>query len=330
MEFVGADHWSFQKRLAAHVLDAADERRRRPPRPRPRTSDQRSSRRSHSTSRSRRVGEREGTKKKQTFCSAFGEVVRVERLQRVEDDHRREHAGQPDGGADGTWDGGPGRRVLSRTRTPASEDTLSGSESSPPAGEWPGPRRRSPGRAGPGGWRCRRRRAAGCGTGARRRSPAAAGSASGGRAKARAPTDDGRRRSQRRRAGPRRGAGRRSGGVCHWSPRIRTGKRTIAASIATERGRPGGQQDRGGGSRGGDQDAGAGEEVAQGTALAEACTRLLADGAVRVQLDRHPRRHQRPVLAEQLHPQLVAAAGWSDAAVALAAVPVVGVEACSA
>ena len=113
--------------------------------------------------------------------------------------------------------------------------------------------------------------------------------------------------------------------VCHWSPRISTGKRPIATSIASERRRPGGSR------------------IA--AALAAAATRTPAAarkslkapafgfgsqaagsgcrGARCRRID--ARRDQRPVLAEQFHPQLVAA-GRGDAAAALATVPVEGVE----
>ena len=158
----------------------------------------------------------------------------------------------------------------------------------------------------------------------RRRSPAAAGSASGGR----------RRRGRRRRPSGDQGEAGEPGGVvaqvddlvvCHWSPRIRTGKRTSATQHRRRAGAAGGQQDRRGAGAGGDQDAGAGEEVAQGVCPAAALQALHGSRRRAVQADR-ARRDQGAVLAEQLDPQLVAA-GRRDAAAALAAVPVVGVEA---
>ena len=187
------------------------------------------------------VGDREGDEEEADVLQALREVLRVEHLQRVED-----HGG-------GQQPGECPRRVSRRRVGPIAQQAS------------PAPRRRSPSRAGPAGSRCRRRRAAGPGTESRRRSPVASGSASGGTRR--------RVRRSRRRPAPAERAIRPSSwrrstiwAVCHWSPAIRTGKRTIAATISDGAQPPGRQQDRGAARHGGDQQAAAGKEVAQGLA----------------------------------------------------------------
>ena len=109
---------------------------------------------------------------------------------------------------------------------------------------------------------------------------------------------------------------------CHWSPRMRIGKRAIAVSIAVDRKRP----------------AGTRIEVAAAAAASRtpAPARMPLNSSLEVrqpgcrmgrrpvQAD-HAGRDEAAFLAEQLDPQLVAA-GRGDAVVAAAAVPVEGEE----
>ena len=280
-----------------------------------------SSRRSHSTSRSSAKTRENGTKKKQTFCSALGEVGRVERLQRVEDDDGGQDSREPDAAAGGLARSGG----LRRRRAPRSPQTRRPVGQSRP--QWRALRPRSPGRAAPAGSRCRRRRGAGPGTGGRRRSPAAAGSASGGRRGERGRDRDGGERQQGDEAGRvvaqvddlrasatgRRGSGPGRGPAPPASPPSGRGP-----AAAGSRRRCAGR---------GEEQPGPGEEVAHGSPRRPPLGAAAAQSASRrgaVQADR-PGRDQDPVLAEQFDPQLVAA-GRRDAAAALAAVPVEGVE----
>ena len=256
-----------------------------------------------------RVDERERDEEEADVLEPFREVRRVERLQGVEDDDRGEDSAAA---SEAARPAGLGRRAAPRPEIAAS----SGGED--PAGDHQVERDQEV-----------RGVAAGVERDAEReRGDDRQRQQDGQRRKAAARTPQAASAGERRarRAAPGRRAGRTICGECHWSPRIRTGKRTSASSIAAERGRPGRQQDRGGRGGGGDQDAGAGEDVAQAPAPGPAAAGSPCSGPARRAVQaHHPGRDQGPVLAEQLDPQLVAA-GRGDPAAAAAAVPVVGEE----
>ena len=111
--------------------------------------------------------------------------------------------------------------------------------------------------------------------------------------------------------------------VCHWSPRMRIGKRTSAASIAARARTAGGQEERGAGGDGGEHQARAGEEAAQPVPFAVALG--ATSRSALVQADR-PRHGQRAPFVFEDHPQPVAAGRLDDAGF-VRPVPVVGVVA---
>ena len=166
--------------------------------------------------------------------------------------------------------------------------------------------RRSPGTAGRGGWRCRRRRGGGCGRGGRRRSP--------GESKRPAAEGDGEgRRSAPGRATPSADEARRVVAQVDDLRPSATGRRGSGAgrgrarpASPTERRRPGGSRIAAAAAAAARSDADAGEDVAHGSALLGLRATRAGRRGASVQAH-HPGRDQDPVLAEQLHPQLVAA-----------------------
>ena len=220
--------WSFQKRLAGRVLDRADQRRRRPPRRRPPRGPAQQPPVPLDVAQERDRRGRTGRRRSRR-SEAFREVRRVERLQGVEDDD-----GGQDPGAARRAAGRAARWACGRPRRLAAPVRADSGRASTAAGDHEVERDEQVRGVAAGVERDAERERGDDRQGQQDR-PAAEG-------EARAAEIDERRRAPRATSGRGRRAGRRSGCECHWSPRIRTGKRTSAASIAAERPRPGGSR----------------------------------------------------------------------------------------
>ena len=241
VEFVRPDHLVVPEQVPTQVLDGANnDERHRLDGYHPQARASAASGPTHIAQQ--RVDQRERHEEEAHVLERFREVGRVERLQRVEDDDRGQDQGARRGAGGrpvgARWAGVQVRREAPSTRRPPPLPLAKRQRRAL--------RRRSPGRAARGGWRCHRRRAAGRGRAAQRRSRAGAAIGQRRKTAARIALLQAPRSRARRAASV---SSRRSTiwGECHWSPRIRTGKRTSASSIAAERSAARRQQDRRGG-----------------------------------------------------------------------------------